>query len=392
MAFKEWMVEWTPVGSTVSNELDNVINVRATRVLKAKSNSAEIILDNYAKEFVQDGEFIIKSDDTIKIYANEGFIDTTNPSHLIGIFTVLNTEIQPDARTIKIICGDKTYLMLSKVYAIRDKNATIDEHIAAIIQTVNENGLTQTPITTDIDTTRSNGSAFPNTRYTSAYKTAYDAIEELSQTQFTGDNFPYIFWFDENNVFHWKFPGQTPEAELMKYGYDPVNTMSITKSEAETISMIIYNAGEDLNGADRINFELDPSAGTIKNRIRYNPWTDISQLVRQGLKDQYSLADTENSTILAAGITNTDFLALIDQIAIARCRAVFSKVGQGLWGANITVDGAKYTVGKFYTTSAVEIGFPPTNLRLNRVVHSLNKNGWSTQLELQEDPESEENL
>jgi hypothetical protein len=390
MATKEWKVEWTPVGTTSSIDLTNVLDVRVTRVLKAKNNGLELTLDNYAGNVVEAGEFIIKPDDTIKVYASNGLIEKT-ADNLLGVFTVLNSEIMPDGRLLKIVCGDKTYLMLSKVYAIRDKDATIDEHVAAIVQTVNETGLTQDPITLDIDSVRSDSSAMPSTRYTSAYKTAYDAIEELSQTQFTGDNFPYIFYFDEDNVYHWNFPGQTPEVDKFVYGADPITAMKISKSEAESISMIIYNAGEDLNGSDRINFELDPSAGTIKNRIRYNPWTDINQLVRQGLKDQYGMSDTENDTILLF-ISNDVFISLLDQIAIARCRAVFSKVGQGLWQSTVTVTGDKYTVGKFYTTSASELGFPPTNLRLERVVHSLNKNGWSTTLTLKEDPESENNI
>lgn len=391
MGFKEHIIEWIPKDSTTSTDLNSVIDVRVTRVLDAKNNILELILDGYSGVLVQSGEFVIKPDDTIKVYATEGFVDKNNNEHLMGIYTVLNTEIQPDGRTFKLTAADKTYLMLSKVYAIRDLEDTINNHVEAIVQTINETGVTQEPITTVIDNVRSDSSDFPTTRYTSAYKTAYDAIDELSQTAYTGDNYPYMFWFDEDDTFHWEYPGQTPESDTFVYGQGSVIKMKVAKTEAESISMIIYNAGEDLNASDRIEFKLDPTAGSVKNRIKYNPWLDISQLVRQGLKDQFDLADTENSTLLTV-ITNEDFIDLLDERAVSRCMNVFAKVGQGLWSTDIDVDGLRYTPGKFYTVSSSEFGFPPTNLRLIRIVHTLNKNGWLTKLELREDPESEENI
>ena len=134
------------------------------------------------------------------------------------------------------------------------------------MQTINENGLTTTPVTTDIASLRSDGSPFPTERYTSVYKNAYSALEELSQTDFTGDNLPYIFWFDEDDVFHWQFPNQTVSSTVLKYDEDPVTSMKAFKKEAESISMIIFNTGEDLNGNTRIGFHLDPNAATIKNK------------------------------------------------------------------------------------------------------------------------------
>lgn len=355
-------------------ELTNVVDVRITKTLNAKSNTVEIILNNYAQNLVVGGNVLYKPDDIIKIYAAP-IVDINNTSHLLGTFNILDITIQPDNKTVKIKCGDKTYVMLNKIF-VGDENRTINSLISLIVQRVNQDGSSNGgTVTTHIATTTSTGGGFPTIRFASAYKTAYDCIAELSQPENTGDKRTYLFWFDENGEFWWQYPSLVP-VSTFTYGVDPVLAMNVDKTEAESVAMIIYDAGTDKNDTEIVDFYVDPDAGSIKNKMRYQPMTDISKL----LKRQF----TNDGTYTA--MTNDDFVDYCRAAAIARCTTIISKIGKGLWQATINVEGANYATGDLYTVAAPAHGFPSSNLRLERVVHTMNKNGWGTLLTLTQDP------
>lgn len=366
-------VYYFATGDTTGEKLDNVIDVRITRAGKASSNTAELVLTTTRGRGVTDGEIIYKPDETIKIYAAYGDVDTSGSTDLIGIFTILNSEINPEDRSIKLSLMDRTYRVLSRIWA-GDKTDTVDAIIKNIADTIIEDG-TSTTYTTNITTTNSSGAAFPSVNYYSAYKTAYEIIQELSQPEYTGDDRTYIFWVDEDNVFNWQYPGQTPNAQEFNYGQSPVLSMKLAKTESEIISMIIYNAGPDKDGNDYVDFYLDPEAGSIKNRMRYFSMIDISK-------------DIKKRTNSWSGLTNSEVQTLLKNEADAKCRRIVNNIGQGLWEAKITIPGAKYEYGGLYPVSATDFGFPSTNLRITRVVHRMNKNGWQTDLTLTEDADA----
>lgn len=373
---KSWLVEYFPAGLTVGIILKNVISVRITRTLKAKTNTIELVLHNRNGEALEGGVIKYKPDEVIKVYAANGDVDINNPYHLIGTYQIQDGGLNADENVVTLKGIDKTYNMLAKLY-VGDETAPANEIIENIVQTINENGLTTQSIVTHIAQTKSDGTSFPVKEYTSVYKTAYDAITELSQINYTGDNREYIFWFDENNEFWWIYPNNDPPAETFKLSDNNIISMKIEKTESETISMVIYNAGNDLNGNAWLGFYFDPLATSFKNRMLYQPMTDIS-------RDLYTKLEKEGKI---GTITNEEYVALLDEAAQARARAIISKVGQGLWEANITVRGQKFTPGSIYGVDASKLGLSVLNLRLTRVVHTMNRNGWNTQLNLKEDPE-----
>ena len=61
-------------------------------------------------------------------------------------------------------------------------------------------------------------------------------------------------------------------------------------------------------------------------------------------------------------------------------------MGRGLWEAKIVIPGEKIIVGGLYNCNAPEIGFPKKKLRIERVLHNMDGNGWITTLTLKEDP------
>jgi hypothetical protein len=372
MGFRDYKVIWND-GFGNDFLLENIVDIRITRVKDAKSNSCEIILNNRARNLIAEGSMKLKIGTTLQVFATEGIVDITDTTHLLGTFDILNVEYQPSARTVKLICGDKTYKMLTTLYS-RDITDTVDNIVFNVVQSSQQTGDTQNSITTNIVSTKSDGvTALPSKQYTSVWKTSYDVLTELSQTDYTEDTKPYIFWFDPDDTFHWTYQSDTPESETFSFGSDPVIEMKLTKKEAESIKMVIFDAGTDLNGNQILDFYNDPNAGTIKNAIKFQPMTDIAERLKQ------------DTTIIDNDIFRQK---AIDQ-GKAEAKRIIDKGGRGLWEATITIVGKHYTPGKLYTVTAPQMGFSARNLRLDRVVHTLNKNGWSTQLTLVEDPSEE---
>jgi len=187
----DWVVLWR---NTLGDEIIiNITNARITKTKEAKSNSAEILLP--AKDYIVDGNIIFTEGETLVIYAKKGIINNNNLSDddLLGSFQILNIDINPDDQNFKLICSDLTYSLLANLYS-RDITDKTDDIIGNIIQTTAENGLTQTPITTNIASVRSDSTPFPSVNFVSLWKTSYDIFTELSKTEYTGDDKDYIFW------------------------------------------------------------------------------------------------------------------------------------------------------------------------------------------------------
>ena len=383
MGFKEFKAIFFAPGDTNGTEMQKVSNMTLIRALNAKSNSAEILINNYAGESVQNGEVIYKPDGTIKVYAAEGNIDTTNPAHLVGIYTILNVEVQPVPKQIKLICGDKTFDMLSKVVTESWTGKTAAYIIEQVVQRINQTGNGST-ITTHISQTKSDGNAFTAQDYTTVYKTAYEVIAELSQTNSTGDNKPYIFWFDENGEFWWKYMDETPAALEFEHGVN-IFDLKVQQQKSDTIAMLIYNAGKDLDDIDYIDFTFNETAPSIKGHIKYQPMLDISKEYRREIMITNSLSDTTSASILTV-MTNTQFQTELNRRASNVGDKLINAVGTGLWQATCRITGQIIKPGDYHTVKAPNDGFISTPMRVERVQHTMNKNGWTTKLTLKEDP------
>lgn len=366
---RTWRVDYYPLGSTTGTELLNVIDVRITISGNAKSNTAEVVLTTIRGQGIIDGNVIYNPDDTFKVYAAEGEVNTGNADHLIGVFTIQDVEVQTESRTLKVTLMDKTYDMLSKIY-VGDLNDTVPNIIANVYQTITNNR----SALTNIASTKSDSSAFSAVEYFVVNKTAFEVINELSQPNYTGDDRTYIFWVDETEKLHWVYPGQTVEAQEFVYGTEPVINMKLTRAESSIVSMVIYNAGPDLNGNDYIDFYLAPNANTIKGQMRYEEMKYLSKDLQE--------------TAFWGTATNTQVQTVLKARADDNCRRIVNEIGTGLWNADISLKGVKLSFGDLYNVSATEKGFPKTKLRLNRIVHTMNKNGWETLLNLTQDAES----
>jgi len=357
--------------------LDYITNIRLTLKKDAKLNSLELTLGNKNGKYINEGEVVFKEGEKLQIYASEGIVDTSNIDNLFGTFIIKNVNIVPDNNTIKIVAVDATYKMLSTLYTQvidEDKNLTSRDIIFNIVQNTDYDGLTQNGINILMDTTKHDGTQFPIIGYTSAWKTSYEAINELSQPGKTGDNMPFLFWFDSDGTFHWTYPNSNPEPIPFEYFTQNVLSMSMKKTDSVVINMIIYDAGEDKNGASMLGFDYNKTADTLEGSIKFQPMTEIAKEYKKELGANY---DT---------ISNDDFIRECNKRAKNKVMSLLNAFGKGIWEVNIKTYGKKYNVGELYEVKAQKRGFPTCLLRIDSVIHSIGVNGWNTQLILHEDP------
>lgn len=372
--------------SGISQSLSNVKDITIQRSQGSNGNSCDIILTNIDDLNQTYGEIKFLAGEELAIYASrDEKLDITNQSHLIGKYLILDYDINANTRTLKIPCQDRTFFMLNKIYVYRDdQDRKVDYIINDIIQVINENGSVQEGIVTNIASTKSNGLPFDTVSFVSDSKTAFEAIQELSQPDMTGDDKAYQFWFDGNGVFNWGYPSNTIEQQVLSYCDYPVYELQLNKPETESAKMIIYNAGRDLEDKVVKSFHYNNNASAVAESMINQPMIEINAELRNLIKYQYGLADTENATLLTV-MTNTQFTEKLTALVRAKCDRIFANIGTGLWSATVRVFGDNYQVGGLYTIVCKNVGFIQREMRLERITHYLNSSGWLTTLELQEE-------
>lgn len=380
MGARFWKVKYTNLYGD-SQFLEHIQDVRITLNTDAKSNKLEVDMGVIYGDYIQDGEPVFQTGEALTVYAADEPINDLNPDHLMGSYDIINFELSPEDRLIKLVAADKTYTLLSKVYIVKDIENTIPNVVNNAIQVVNEQGDVQNSITTEIASVRSDGSGFPSIKYSSNFKSAYDVIAELSQPEYTGDNLPYLFYFDHTNKFYWEYP-TTSIVDTYNLADDDVVDMKMTRSDAEAVSYVIYNAGNDLNDASIWDIHIDELTSSARGAVKYVPMVDISK----------ELKLTYASEIAATTIDNDDFIGLAKDRAIGRAQRYMKMSGRGLYKATITLKGVRLGLADLNTVSFPKAGVLSRNLRAKRVVHRMNKTGWQTQLELEEDPAALANI
>lgn len=368
---RQWKVYYFAFGDSQGVELTNVEVVRVTKEQKATSNTVEITLSTTNVDFISDGEIIYRPDETLKLYAANDNVDINDPLHLVGVYTIQNPELSPDSRTIKLQCMDKTYDVLSKIWP-----GDVTDTPPNIVEKVYKWVLSDTTAVVTADSTKSDGTAFGNIEYFSGMKTAYEVIKDISQPNYTEDDREYLFWVNENDELIWTYPGQTPVAQEFSYGNAEVINMSIGRSEANVVSMIIYNAGKDKDGNNFVDFYLDPNATEIQGRMLYEEMKYISKDLRE--------------TSFWSTATNTQIQEELKSRAEDNCRRIVDSIGTGLWETKITTKGKLWEIAQLHNIDAKSFGFPKQPLRLRRVVHRMDKGGWETDLVFEQDPEAVE--
>ena len=208
-----YKIEWIDADGTTHN-ITHAISWNSKRALQAKSTMADITLKHPSPDsnnplfFTSSGELKIAVDDTIKIYLSDS--PTTSSDMILSASITEIKETKDETGPVIVLnCVDKTVLLLSRA-VVGQWTDTAPEIIKKIVKFATQGANREFRIDpSDVASTKSDGSAFSSISYSVLYKPAYEAILEVSQIGNTGDDRAYIFWVDENDVFHWKYPSQS---------------------------------------------------------------------------------------------------------------------------------------------------------------------------------------
>lgn len=370
MGYKEFIVDYIQSGNVVT--LPNVLTLNCKRSTDAGSNALDITLHNHNNECYSGGQIKYLQNSILKVYAAEGFVNKSNPNHLIGVYTIQDYDEMADSNIVKLTCTDKTYNLLNKIF-IGDETGRINELVNTVVQRVNiGSGVGTTPVSTNIVAVDSENNPFPSLNIVSSNKTAYEMLIELSQVTSTGDDKNYIFWFDENEQFHWVYPSDT-RAGTFVYGKLPVIDIKTKRQETTTISTVFYNAGTDKNGSGIWRIYHDPLSSAFAQK--YLPMTRIADDVRADLKRKGTYDTMDNDV----------FIEKVLKLALPKAQAYLTQAGKGIWEATINTHGRRYDIGGLYDVQFGRNVVSTRKMRLKNILHKMSASGWESTLTLEED-------
>jgi len=458
-------------------DITDAISWNAGRGLDINNNVLSIELRNDWSKYVSTVTGInkFKEEDQIKVYLNysEDTDDitaawtvesTTYPtsSDLIGVYYVKEFGGRGTSSGIRIrlSCVDKTYVLFnrvwSQVYDVGD-GYNAPKLVQKIIRHTSENVAGQFEGTGedigvfyDIDAKleseggnitdeRSDGSPFPPKGIAKIWKPVYEWIRELSDVtainkdlEITNEDYlygrPFIFYVDEDNSFHWFTPSfDNPTA--IELGVDNIFNVNLTKQMYGTANMIIYNAGENLDGRGIWGYYLYEGSNIKGLQMKVVPMTDIA---RDALEADYGVGYNPSSTRETGGdpgseagtpfpqypldgsypltdcyftgtylqdydeasdvTDDSDYRAALKEYCNYKAKERSKSICMGLahvkWKGTIELKGTKYTPGDLIKYTDDRIGLNEEELRIVGVRHNITKIGWFTTLNLEKDPET----
>jgi hypothetical protein len=327
------------------------------------------------------GNIRFKLGETISAYLKEDPIDTSNSAHLVSSYAItkITPNISNDSVKITIDAMDKTSQLLSKSGA---KNYYGSAPV--MIRDIMKNWASEINADLDTDggyiTTTPGGTAtsFIVKSYPYTYKPIFDAVNELSQKDYTGDDNAYIYWVDSSNNFHWEYPGNTVATALVE-GAGNIKDIDIEKSEQDEVNMIIYNAGKDKEGNSILwyKFNILTKSGTLK--IAYYDWSEITT----------NMQLPGYTEINWSSATNNEVRDYAKVIGAAKCDKIFTERPL-VWKGTIRLSGTRSIArGTLVSLTSHKFGDwgneSTTNFRVVDVAQSVSSRGWWTTITLEEE-------
>lgn len=414
-------------------------------------------------------------------------IDTDSTDDLIIIAEIEEYEANLDENltTWTLKCVDKTYRLLNKlwakaytktdvhdVYGVSKTGWTPPELIKEVIDinTINANGVNSISANFKskggfIEDTRPDGSLFDNDTLRSelsvakVFKPVYEWIDDLSSTSRTNTIAesdgtlvcprPYIFYIDERNRAHWESPNTVATDYLMTVGNDgaigtfdttdPITGAAVTVTDNvshviyghklkraifDVVNMIIFNAGNDLNGNGILFYFYDSTTKTPTLKPTYKPMTDIATrwktdefdrglatapvdytlnnntgtLIRDNRKYDATYnfkpkwADgTEDSNVTSDTSLNDSLRDKCIADGQDRAEGITTNVANPRWKGTITLKGYNYKMGREIIFNNELHGIINAKVRITTAQHTVNKDGWFVTLTVEEDATIKEN-
>lgn len=182
---------------------------------EATKNTVNIELSNKIRKLIPIG---FSLDDSIIVYIDNSPIVDQNPI-ISSFISNIESSTLKSKKSFKLKCVDKTFLLLSKLWAkayVESDPKKANEVVINVIQNTTDTGVNTTAITyNNVASVKSDGTPFDiNVNLAKAWKPLYEWLKELATPTFTGDNRTYIFYIDKDNDLHWEYPHQKVEVFL----------------------------------------------------------------------------------------------------------------------------------------------------------------------------------
>lgn len=279
-------------------------------------------------------------------------------------------------------------------------------------------------ITNERRNTKENGDtnsdlSFPVVSIAKIWKPVYEWIDDLSQIGYlnTEDELnndlvygrPFIYWVDENNKFHWiAQTNEVVEDDAITIGTKlDINEYNLNRSVFDVQNFIVFRGGNDLYGSGTLGYYIDPTSNVGTKKMRVVPMTDVADKIikeeinyghiEQNAAGAFSYAGFKyqrtgnitsswvaSETYTSDATYNTALKKEINRRCTNTARSMVSRLAHARYKGTIDRKGTTLTIGNLFTFDDQETGVRATDLRLIELRHNFTKNGWFTQMSVEE--------
>jgi len=281
---------------------------------------------------------------------------------------------------------------------------------------------------------------FPVLLFSKAWKPIYEWLSELGQPvntnysseQVSGGTLNYdrsfLLWVDKDNKIYYVPTTDDVDTDL-EIGTDDIFECVLDKAVFDSVNMVIYNVGTDMNGAGLTWYWYDENTDTNDLKMRYQPMIDVipqllldwknyadnngisiettpanDTLRRYPADGEYPISDwsfkaaanswrskvgkTAWSTLANDGDFNESLRDAALWVGLSKAQNLTARVGGLRYRGTVTTKGAYYNPGDLIRVTDSKTGISQQKVRVIDVSQIVSKGQWSTNLSVEEDEEA----
>jgi len=267
---------------------------------------------------------------------------------------------------------------------------------------------------------------FPDIAMSKVWKPVYEWINELSQiinlnttTEIDDPDKivygrPFSYYVDEENKFHWfETKNTVAKGNTIVIGTtEGIYNYKLDKKVFDTVNFIIYRGGEDFYGKGTLDYYVDDTSNIKTRRMRVIAMTDIAKkLIQKELPadeggngnltlatdgtftfsgNRYNRSGTVtphwSSTAYSTDTTyNNALKTKIYSDGQLRCQSLTKGLAHARYKGSMDRKGSIVTVGSLLNITNKGTGQNGELIRIMDVRDTINKNGWFTQMQIEQD-------
>ncbi|MFB6088994.1 MAG: hypothetical protein ABEK36_04410 [Candidatus Aenigmatarchaeota archaeon] len=198
------------------------------------------------------------------------------------------------------------------------------------------------------------------------WETLLDTIIRLSSEEYAGQE--HWFYVDNDAYLTWRPKSELPEkTDTLTYGKD-ILKCSFKYELSKEKNFFVINCGRDLNDSQDILVFV----------------YDIYSIAENGFREELIKDTSDRNRIAEEGTYTGDNDGFIDAVSEAtkkRYTANLISMSNIKWEGMLTVNGSTgYTLGKKIRITHEKYGFDELVFIIRSVKHSINEEGWKTEL------------